>query len=117
MKAPNWLGEYAKQFWKQLFNKVDIQNPLVYQQLAMLCSFYEQFRKAGDVIAKEGIIIQSALGAPRVSPACEIQHKTTASMIRLAKSLRIDKLPEIIENVGDCTTLDEIERESKRIEL
>jgi len=108
LPAPKWIGKYGQWLWNEILPQLlafEILTKADLPVLEMLCSNYDQYRRADDEIAANGLVVQGVRGMPKKNPAVEIREKAWKSFLSAAEHFGLTPLArnrmQIVPEIND----------------
>lgn len=108
LPPPDWIGEYGQRLWNEILPQLlafEILTKADLPVLEMLCSNYDQYRRADDEIKEHGLVVEGVRGMPKKNPAVEIREKAWKSFLSAAEHFGLTPLArnrmQIVPEIDD----------------
>src|SRR5215207_9166865 len=94
-RPPSHLSRGAKAIWKAVAGDYFLET----HQFALLeaaCNAYDRMVEAGELIRKEGAVVEDRYGKPKVHPAVSVERDSRLGLARALRELGLEA-----EGAGD----------------
>lgn len=88
LEPPSWLPDMAREFWVGAVARlveVGLLDRIDAPVLEMLAVQYARWREAGELLAREDVLVESKRGGPRAHPAVKMEREAHLLFLRTAE--------------------------------